>query len=155
MQLSIPGVGDLEVKHLVLDFNGTIARDGQLLSNLDQTLQKLAEKITIHILTADTGGTVRHELAGLPCTLHIITAGSEAEQKAAYIRQLGADQTICFGNGANDCLMLQEARLGVAVLEGEGTAVSAVNHADIVCRSIYDAMGLLMVPQRIIATMRR
>jgi soluble P-type ATPase len=51
-------------------------------------------------------------------------------------------------------LMLKAARLGIAVLEGEGCAVCAIQHADIVARSIYDAMGLLMIPQRIIATLR-
>jgi soluble P-type ATPase len=50
--------------------------------------------------------------------------------------------------------MLKAARLGIAVLEGEGSAVSAILQADIVARSIYDALGLLMVPQRIAATLR-
>lgn len=155
MFFEIPGFGNLELNHLVLDFNGTIARDGQLLSNLDRTLQQLSEKIKLHVLTADTGGTVSHELTNLPCNLKIIEAGHEAEQKAAYLRSLGAEQTICFGNGVNDYLMLQEAKIGVAVLEGEGTAVITINNADIVCRSIYDAFGLLMVPQRLVATLRR
>lgn len=155
MLFTIPGLGNLELNHLVLDFNGTIARDGQLLSNLDRTIVQLADKINLHVITADTGGTVSHELAGLPCVLKIIECDDEAEQKAAYVRSLGAEHTICFGNGANDCLMLKEAKVGVAILEGEGMAVTTMNNADIVCRSIYDAFGLLMVQQRLIATLRR
>lgn len=154
MQLTIPGFGTLDLQHLVLDFNGTIARDGQLLSNLDRTLQQLSQHLAIHVLTADTGGTVRQELEGLPCNLKIIAEGSEAEQKEAFVKELGADHVVCFGNGSNDRLMLKAARLGVAVLEGEGTAVVAITSADIVVRSIYDAMGLLMVPRRLVATLR-
>jgi soluble P-type ATPase len=154
MQITIPGTGTIELKHLVFDYNGTLARDGHLMSNLEKTLADLSEKITVHVLTADTGGTVAQELEGLPCTLHIITSGAEAEQKEAYVQALGPDSVICIGNGANDRLMLKVARLGIAVLEGEGSATCAILHADIVARSIYDALGLLMVPQRIVATLR-
>lgn len=154
MLLTIPGTGTLDLQHLVLDYNGTIARDGHLMSNLDKTLTELAEKITVHVLTADTGGTVRQELEGLPCRLHIIASGNEAEQKEAYVQALGPDTVVAMGNGANDRLMLKTARLGIAVLEGEGTAASAILHADLVVRSMYDALGLLMVPQRIVATLR-
>ncbi|MDD2500418.1 MAG: ATPase P [Geobacter sp.] len=154
MQINIPGIGSIELKHLVFDYNGTIARDGLVMSNLDKTITDLAGKITIHILTADSGGTVAQEVSGLPCTLHIITSGNEAEQKEAYVQALGIDSVVCIGNGANDRLMLKAARLGIAVLEGEGCAVSAILQADIVARSIYDALGLLMVPQRISATLR-
>lgn len=154
MQLEVPGFGCLDLEYLVLDFNGTIARDGILLSNMDRTLKELAAQYTIHVVTADTGGTVAEALAGLPCSLQIIREGDEAEQKEAYIRALGPERVVCLGNGANDRLMLKTAALGIAVLEGEGTAVSALQHADIVARSVYDAMGLLMVPRRIVATLR-
>lgn len=154
MQITVPGIGSIELKHLVFDYNGTIARDGQLMSNLDKTFTQLAETVTVHVLTADTGGTVTQELEGLPCRLHIIASGDEAEQKEAYVQALGAESVVCIGNGANDRLMLKAARLGIAVLEGEGSAVSAILQADIVTRSIYDALGLLMVPQRIVATLR-
>jgi P-type E1-E2 ATPase len=86
--------------------------------------------------------------------VQVIEAGNEAEQKQQYVRSLGADRVVAVGNGANDRLMLQTARLGIAVLEGEGSAVSAIQHADVVARSIYDAMGMLLIPQRLVATLR-
>ncbi len=155
MEIIIPGHATMTINHLVLDFNGTIARDGILMSNLDRTLREIAERLSVHIITADTSGTVLHELEGLPCKVVTITTGEEAEQKAAYVRSIGADTVICFGNGYNDSAMLQTAAIGVAVLEGEGLAIQALHHGDILCRSIYDAFGLLMVPQRIVATLRR
>ncbi len=154
MNIDIPGFGTLNLKHLVMDYNGTIARDGKLLSNLSKTIEELAEKLTIHILTADTCGTAVQELAGLPCTLTVISGEEIATKKEQYVKELGADQVVCIGNGANDRLMLKTARLGIVVLEGEGSAVSALQCADIVARSSYDAFGLLMIPQRIIATLR-
>jgi P-type E1-E2 ATPase len=154
MNIDIPGFGVLDLQHLVFDFNGTIARDGKLLSNVDKTLKDLASQFTIHVLTADTCGTVEKQLDGLPCTIHIISCGMEAEQKQHYVNSLGAEHVLCIGNGTNDRLMLKASRLGIAVFEGEGTAVSAVLEADIIARSIYDALGLLMIPHRIVATMR-
>jgi len=154
MNMDIPGFGNLDLKHLVLDYNGTIARDGKLLSNIGRTLEDVAEYLTIHVLTADTCGTAEQELAGLPCLLQIFTGDQITEQKEQYVNALDADQVVCIGNGANDRLMLEAARLGIAVLEGEGGAVSSIQHADIIVRSIYDAMGLLLIPQRIVATLR-
>ena len=154
MQISIPGSGELDFAYLVLDFNGTIARDGKLLSNLDRTFEELATQYAIHVLTADSCGSVAGELASLPCLVQVIEAGNEAQQKQQYVRSLGADRVVAVGNGANDRLMLQTARLGIAVLEGEGSAVSAIQHADVVARSIYDAMGMLLIPQRLVATLR-
>lgn len=153
MNINIPGFDALCLNHLVLDYNGTIARDGMLLSNIGKTLEDLAEHLSIHILTADTCGTAAEELSGLPCTLQILTGERTAEQKEQYIKQLGAEQVVCIGNGANDRLMLKAARLGIAVLEGEGSAVCALQNADIIARSIYDAMGLLVIPERIVATL--
>ena len=155
MDITIPGHIAMTIKHLVLDFNGTIARDGILMSNLDRTLCEVAEKLTVHVITADTGGTVVQELEGLPCQLITIDSGSEEEQKSSYIRKLGAEHVICFGNGYNDSLMLKNAAIGVAILEGEGVSINALQSADILCRSIYDAFGLIMVPQRLVATLRR
>jgi soluble P-type ATPase len=154
MIIDIPGVGVLDLKHLVFDYNGTIARDGSLLSNIDKTFADLAGHFTIHVLTADTCGTAEKELAGMPCCVSLLQGDQTAVQKEEYVKALGAEQVVCIGNGANDRLMLKAARLGIAVLEGEGCAATAILQADIVVRSIYDALGLLMLPQRIIATLR-
>lgn len=154
MDIDIPGFGSLDLKYLVLDYNGTIARDGKLLSNVDKTFEELAEYFSIYVLTADTCGTAEKELAGLPCNLKVLTGGRVAEQKEHFVRQLGADRVVSIGNGANDYLMLQHSRLGIAVLEGEGGAAGAIQNADIIVRSIYDAMGMLLIPQRIVATLR-
>lgn len=154
MTIDIPGVGTIDLKHLVFDFNGTIARDGQLLSNLDRTFVELAEQFTLHVVTADSSGTAGEALTGLPCSLTLLDGDKTTELKEQYVRKLGADQVVAIGNGANDRLMLKASRLGIAVLEGEGSAACTILHADIIVRSIYDALGLLMIPQRIVATLR-
>lgn len=154
MNIDIPGFGKLSLAHLVLGYDGTIARDGKLLSNLDKTLEEISMLLSIHVLTTDSCSRVERELAGLHCNVKILNGQNVTEQKQQYVLDLGAEGVVCFGNSANDCLMLKSARLGVAVIEGEGGAASAIHNADIIVRSIYDAMGLLLLPQRIVATLR-
>jgi hypothetical protein len=47
----------LTAKQLVLDFTGTLSRDGVLLPGVAERLNKLAENLQLTVLTADTFGT--------------------------------------------------------------------------------------------------
>jgi len=58
------------------------------------------------------------------------------------------------GNGRNDRLMLQEAALGIAVIQTDGAAKEAVLAADVVVTGILDALALLLYPLRLTATLR-
>ena len=49
--------------------------------------------------------------------------------------------------------MLQEAALGIALIQGEGAAVQTLQSADVICTSITHALGLLLFPKRLIATL--
>jgi P-type E1-E2 ATPase len=79
----------------------------------------------------------------------------EDEQKAALVRRLGTEGCVAIGNGANDALMLEAAAIGIAVLGAEGTSVAAVQHADVLCRSIVSALDMLQNPRRLTATLRK
>jgi len=152
--IEIPDFGSLEIEHLVLDFNGTLACDGQLLPGVAKRMAKLAPAVDIHVLTADTFGTVQAQLKGIPCKIEVLPKDAGAEAKRDYVQQLGAEQTACIGNGRNDRLMLETAALGVAVLLGEGAAPAALSAADVVCADIRDAFDLLRKPLRLVATLR-
>ncbi len=154
IEINIPDFGDLRLAHLVLDYNGTLAFDGRLISGVTDLLGLLSEHLRIHIITADTFGSVHQAFTGLAFTIHVLAPGSEEQGKADYVRRLGSLSAVCIGNGRNDRLMLKEAGLGIAVLQREGTALPAVLAADIVIPSIVDALDLLLHPKRIMATLR-
>ena len=65
MEINIPGLKPLRLTHLVLDFNGTLARDGKAMEGVRQRLENLARELEIHVLTADTFGTVEEAMAGI------------------------------------------------------------------------------------------
>jgi len=154
LELNIPGCKTLPLRFLVLDYNGTIACDGHLIPGVKDQLTELSKILAIHIVTADTFGSVQIELKGLPCEIAVIGKEEQARAKADYVRKLEAKQTVCIGNGRNDALMFKEAGLGIVVIQEEGSAVETFLAADIVTRNIQDALDLLRNPLRLTATLR-
>jgi P-type E1-E2 ATPase len=152
--LDIPGRGILELEHLVLDLNGTIALDGEVLAGVPERLAALLEKLPVHLVTADTQGRAAVIAEQLQVRLVLVTPGDEAEQKRALVERLGAERVVAIGNGANDAGMLRAAALGIAVLGPEGLAVEALQAADVVA-TIHDALDLLLHPRRLVATLRK
>jgi P-type E1-E2 ATPase len=153
--IDIPGRGPLQPRSLVLDLNGTIALDGELLPGVAERIAALGDRLIIYLLTADTrrrGAATAEQLGIQLCRL---TPGQEAQQKADFVHQLGAAHTVAVGNGANDALMLAAAGLGIAVLGCEGLAVAALQAADLAVPHVTDALDLLLYPQRLIATLRQ
>jgi len=154
IEISIPGRGKLQCRYLVLDYNGTLAVDGRLIDGVRETLQQLSPKLEIHVLTADTFGKARSGLAGIDCKLSILPADRQDIGKREYVMDLGAEFSVCMGNGRNDRLMLKEAALGIALIQGEGAAVDTLLAADVVCSDIVSALELLSHPLRLAATLR-
>lgn len=155
LDVDIPGFGRIEATCLVSDFTGTLSRDGALLAGVADLFDRLAGLLEIHVLTFDTFGTAKEALGDLPCAVSVLSGIKGAEQKRDLVVDLGRDRVIAIGNGANDRLMLESARLGIAVIEAEGGSSEAVAAADIVARDIVSALELLLNPRRLIATLRR
>ena len=154
LEVDIPGFARLDLRHLVLDYNGTLALDGRLLPRVRRRLRSLSRVLEVHVVTADTFGAARAALAGLPCRVVILPARRQDRAKLDYVKRLGAARTACIGNGRNDRLMLKAAALGIAVLQGEGAAGVTLAAADIVMPAIAEALDLLTNPLRLIASLR-
>lgn len=152
VDVTVPGRPRLHLGHLLLDVNGTLTVRGALLPGVAERLDRLRDRLAIRLLTADTFGTlnaVRSDLAGIPADR--ITRGAD---KAAVVARLGPDGCAAIGNGANDAAMLAAAALGIAVLGPEGAAPATLLAADVVCRSVTDALDLLLDPRLLAATLR-
>ena len=155
IELTIPGRGPLRIRHLVTDVNGTLAVDGVLIDGLTKRIASLRDRLEIHMLTADTHGrqSAIDEQLNLKATR--IQAGNEAEQKAEFVRKLGAETVAAIGQGANDAQMLKTAALGICVMSQEGVAAETLTSADIVLPDIFAALDLLEKPVRIVASLRK
>ncbi len=154
MILNISGMEQIELKHLVLDYNGTIAINGNLIQGVMEKLQQLSSQLTIHIITADTYGSVHEQCKADFLKIYVIGKENQDEQKLSFIESLGIGNTVAIGNGRNDALMLKNAILGFAVMQDEGVNIQALNAADVLFSSIADALDALLIPKRLIATLR-
>lgn len=154
IEIAVPDFGSLKLEHLVLDYNGTLAVDGEPIDGVKALLVALAQQLTVHIVTADTFGKVGSNMKGVDCILSVLPPGQQDVAKLEYVRGLGSAETVCMGNGRNDRLMLAEAALGIAVVLEEGAASETIQAADVVCKSIISALELLLNPLRLVATLR-
>ena len=154
IKIEIPGFNKLTLQHLVMDYNGTLACDGRLLAGVEDRLNVLSHDIELHVLTADTFGTVKRQLSPISNALSILPEEGQAEAKLNYVTSLDAAKTVCIGNGRNDRYMLKKAAIGIVIVQDECAAVEAVQAADIIAPTILTALELLLNPLRMKATLR-
>ncbi len=155
IELSIPGRGSLRLQHLVTDVNGTLAIDGILIDGLGKRIASIQDRLSVHLLTADTHGGQAAIDSQLNLTATRLSPGDEQGQKRTYVERLGCESVVAIGQGANDAAMLKVAALGICVMSPEGAALEALLAAHVVAPDIMAAFDLLDKPLRLIATLRK
>jgi soluble P-type ATPase len=156
--LEIPGFGRLELSTLVSDYTGTLSYGGKVSAGVEQRIVRLAELLEIHILTADTLGTVEREMGHLPVSIHRLEAGQQDVQKQRFVETIPPARVAAFGNGNNDRLLLQAVKeaggLAIAVENGEGCALATLQNATLFITGIENGLDLLIETGRLKATLR-
>ena len=155
IEVEIPGRHTYRFEHLVLDLNGTISLDGEIIEGVPERLDLLRRQVDILIVTADTLDRAQVLGKSLQVRIHKVAPGDEQAEKLKLVRQLGKETTVSIGNGSNDASMLKESILGIGVLGPEGTSSEAIANCDLVAPNINAALDLLLKPDRLIATLRR
>jgi soluble P-type ATPase len=147
----IPGAGSFELDHLLLDVNGTLANRARLIDGVEDRIGRAREQLEVHLLSADTLGTLDETAAGLGVDAQRVDTGAE---KREYAEQLGPDRCAAIGNGLNDIPMLETVRFGIAVIGPEGAGGRTLVAADAVCGAILDAFDLLLEADTTASTLR-
>ena len=153
--IEIPNDRRFELRSIVCDYNGTIAKDGRVVDGVKALMDELAQKYRIYVVTADTFGSVKEELKEFDVSVKVLSSHDHTGEKADFIKELGADSSVAIGNGNNDVLMLKTAALSVALMGDEGCSKETLLNSDIVCKNIIDALELFLYQKRVIATLRR
>lgn len=154
INIEIPGYGNLYIENVLMDYNGTIASGGKLISSLKNIIEKLSNKANLYVITADTFGTVSRELENLPIEIIKIKKNDERLEKLEALKKLGPKKTIAYGNGNNDTLMLKEASVGICILGDEGASKEVLESSDLIIGSIEKGLNLLVEPNKLKATLR-
>ena len=153
LKINIPGREVLTLSHLILDYNGTIAEDGEIIESIRPRLAELAKALSICVITADTHGTAAKKCEGLPLEVLTFPTTEVGAIKAQEAMKLSGG-VITIGNGFNDIPMSDAADLSICVIGREGCCGALLAHADIVVTSIDDALDLLIKTGRLRATLR-
>ena len=152
MELTIPGIGNITLKTLVLDLNGSLSVKGKIVPGVKKRLAILKQRgMRIVFLSADT----RNNAANISKKLNIeFIKTTNAQEKLKTIKMLGPSTCVAIGNGLIDYDQINEARIGIVTLQAEGAHTKTLMAADIVVTSINDALDLIIEPINLISTLR-
>ena len=137
----------------MLDYNGTIAADGNIIEGIRPRLAELSKELSIYVITADTHGTAAMKCADLPLQVLTFPTAEVGKIKAEEVRKLSGG-VVTVGNGFNDIQMSDAADLSVCVMGREGCCGALISHCDVIVTSVEDALDLLLIPGRLRATLR-
>ena len=159
IKLTIPGFGPLDIRRVVTDYTGTHSFQGVVRKSVKTRLARLGKLIEVHVLTIDTFGTARRELARLPVELHFLNKERRNDkEKQQFVLKYEPKYVAAFGNGTIDRLILKTVRdaggLAVAVDNGEGCALDAILNANVLVHGSEQALDLLLEPNSCKATLR-
>ena len=153
LTIQIPGREAFPISHLVLDYNGTIALDGEIIPGIKERLDVLCRDLEICVITADTHGTAAKKCEGLPLQVLTFPTTEVGRIKAEEVRRRTGGVAF-IGNGVNDIHMSDAADLSNCVMGTEGCGSALIGHTDVTVTSILDALDLLLIPGRLRATLR-
>lgn len=153
--LDIPGKEkEIQIETILLDYNGTIAKDGKIIEEIKPLLKELSKLVNLQVLTADTHGSAFNECEKIGINVKTFPINDAGKFKEDIGEQLGWDKIASIGNGFNDIVMCHKSILSVGVIESEGICARLILSCDILVTSIKDALDLFLHTKRIIATLR-
>lgn len=148
------GMKTLNIENLLLDYNGTIATDGKVIAEIKERIEAIKAKgVNVYCLTADSYGNAAKQCEFLGIEVKTFCSADAATEKARIVNELEGDSA-AVGNGFNDIKMLESSALAIAVIGDEGCCSKLLPHADIVVHNIFDALDLLLKPNRVVALLR-
>ena len=153
MIYDIPGQGELSLKTIILDLNGTLSVAGVVPEGVKARLDKL-KSLGFQVLFF-TGNT-RNDADDLARDLGIEwKLAKNAGDKRKLASELEPESCASIGNGLIDLELMQVVKLRVVTLQAEGVHAQTLLNSDIVVPTINDALDLFIDKQRLIATLRK
>jgi soluble P-type ATPase len=153
MRYTIPGQGELEIKTIILDLNGTLSVGGVVSNGVAERLAKLkAMGFSIIFFTGNTRNDADELAANLGIEWKL---AKDAAGKRELALELSPGTCASIGNGLIDLELMKVVKLRIVTLQAEGVHVQTLLNSDIVVPTILDALDLFLDDQRLIATLRK
>jgi soluble P-type ATPase len=150
LQIEMPDGGDLVLETLVLDINGVLTLDGELIPGVESRLARLGEDLAVRLVSRDTLGRGEAIARQLGVGFDRVTG----TDKMSVIGLLAPERAVMVGNGNSDVAALEACAAGIVVVGPEGCSAGALAAADVVVTDVSDALDLLLIPSRLVSTLR-
>jgi soluble P-type ATPase len=153
MTYDIPGTGQLEIKTIILDLNGTLSVAGTVPAGVKERLDQLKSKgFKVLFFTGNT----RNDADDLAAELGIEwKLAKNAADKRNHALELDPETCASIGNGLIDLELMKTVKLRIVTLQAEGVHIQTMLNSDVVIPTINDALDLFLDEQRLIATLRK
>ena len=152
----IPNYGEITIKNVIFDINGTLQFKGVLSKDLISKFKELKKFYNIYLVSSDTRGNLNDIAKKLGVDYIRINSKelSEAEAKNNELTKLGKDVTVVVGNGNNDALMLKNAILGLIIIGNEGATIKSIINSNVAFPDPLNAIDFLLDEKILIGTLR-
>lgn len=152
MIYTIPGQGELLIKTIILDLNGTLSVGGVVPDGVEERLRQLQAKgFEVLFFTGNT----RNDADALAARLGIKwLLAKNAQEKRDLALTMEPETCASVGNGLIDLELMKVVKLSIVTLQAEGVHTQTLLNSDIIVPSINDALDLFIDEQRLIATLR-
>jgi soluble P-type ATPase len=152
MKYNIPEIGEINIKTIVLDLNGTLADYGIIKQSTKKLLEKLKDKGFKLVLIS---GDIRGNAAGMAAELGLeLYRGKNSTEKASKTKMFDKETTAAIGNARIDIGTFENAKISVATIRKEGIHTGILKYVDIVVFDIDDALNLFLNPKALEGTLR-
>jgi len=117
IKVEISGNEALILNTLLLDVNGTITTDGEIIPGVKERITRLSQRLNIYLVTCDMLGTAAKIADELKVEVYrIIYQGSgEAIEKANVLHNLKSKITIAIGNINADALWIRDRPIFISI----------------------------------------
>ena len=153
MKYNVPEVGEIEIKTIILDLNGTLSVNGKIPDGVKERFEKLNNLgIKVVLFTGDQRGTATDLCKEYGISFVRCKSGSEKE---AAMKDYDTETTAAVGNARIDNGTFKHAKVSIATLQSEGIHADILNNVDVIVPSINDALDFFIDSDTFSATMRK
>jgi len=152
MIFNIPEIGEMEIKTIVLDLNGTLGNYGIVKDSTKQLIKELKkEKYHIVLISGDIRGNAKLISDELDIELLL---GKNSKEKALQTQKFDKETLAAIGNARIDIGTFENAKLSIATIQSEGIHTGILKYVDIIVNDIDDALRLFLNKKALEGTMR-
>lgn len=153
VRYDVPEVGEVTIKTVILDLNGTLSINGTISDRTKELLKELTKReVEIVLLTGDQRGTAKALCSELD--ISFVRCKNSAEKSEAS-KRFDKNTTAAIGNARIDIGTFENAIVSIATLQAEGIHAEIIPYVDIIVPTIENALEILLDPNSFAATMRK